>query len=87
MAQLLTIPAPATPNGRGILLRAAPRDPGLRSREMVLRAAEYLEKAAESDRLAKEAVKPSLKGEHESWANYYRYMAEQAAKLEQARPG
>ena len=49
---------------------------------MLLSVAQYLDKAVEYDRLAERASKPLDKQRHTNWAAYYRYMAEEVAKLQ-----
>jgi hypothetical protein len=49
---------------------------------MLLSRTAYLARAIECDNLAVAALEPKLKSHHSIWAGYYRFMAEQVAKLE-----
>ena len=49
---------------------------------MLLTRTAYLARAIECNRLAAAALKPKLKSQHITWAGYYRFMAEQVAKLD-----
>jgi hypothetical protein len=48
----------------------------------MLSVAESLEKAAEHDRLANEAQRPSQKKKHANMAEFYRFMARELAKID-----
>ena len=49
----------------------------------MLSIAELLDKAAQYDRLAKDAAKPERKTQYANIADYYRYLAQELGKNEQ----
>ena len=47
---------------------------------------EFLDRAAEYDRLAREARKPSDKSKYVNLAEYYRYLARERGKIPDEKP-
>ena len=52
----------------------------------MLSIAELLDKAAEYDRLAKDAAKPERKTQYANIADYYRYLARELGKISDPQP-